>query len=70
MCDGVDGMVREVFRWSSIVTYEEVYIDGVPQGIKVVNKFHSQKKEQKSKKKSKNLPKNYVSEEKAEVETR
>jgi len=42
-------MTKITFKWNSIVSYEETYIDGKSQGIRVISKFTTEPKEQKNK---------------------
>lgn len=39
---------KVVFKWNSIVCYEETYVNGKSEGIKVISKFVTEPKEQKA----------------------
>ena len=63
--------MKQIFKWNSVVSYEETYIDGKSQGIKIVSKFTTEPKEQKQKfsKKKKQATK-FTDSGEASVETR
>jgi len=64
-------MVKTVFKWNSVVSYEETYIDGKSQGIRVVSKFTTEPKEQKQKySKKKKKTTQFTDSGEATVETR